>query len=70
MESEKFYEVEGAVFRKRPGVPLEIFGQESGVFAPYKGDATRVFRLSNSMSLEEVRPYMEVEPKPDKTEGA
>ena len=40
--NEKFYEREGAVFRKREDHPLEIFGQQSGKFFPYTGDAYRV----------------------------
>lgn len=61
-DSSKFYEVEGAVFRKRPGVPMELFDQKSGEFEPYAGDESRVYGQSNPMSLEEVRPYMDVEP--------
>jgi hypothetical protein len=59
----RYFEVEGAVFRKRDGVPMEVFGQKSGEWSPYKGDESRVYRLSNPMSAEEVRPYMDVEPK-------
>lgn len=59
----KYYEVEGAVFRQRKGVPIEIFSQKSGEWKPYKGDASRVYGQSNPMSLDDVRPYMDVEPK-------
>lgn len=59
----EYFEVEGAVFRKRSGVALERFNQKSGEWIPYSGDASRVYRLSNPMSLEEARPFMDVEPK-------
>lgn len=59
----KFYEVEGAVFRKRPAVPLELFHQKKGTWGRYTGDVSRIYRQSNEMSLDEVRPYMDVEPK-------
>lgn len=61
----KFYEVEGAVFRKRPAVPMEIFHQKKGTWGRYSGDPSRVYRMSNDMSLDEVRPYMDVEPLED-----
>lgn len=64
MSEDRFFEVEGAVFRERAG-KMEVFLQDSGEFKPYEGDADRVRRLSNPMSLEEVRPYMDVEPKLD-----
>lgn len=64
MNQDQFFEVEGAVFRERGG-KMEVFLQDSGAFKPYQGDADRVRRLSNPMSLEEVRPYMDVEPKLD-----
>lgn len=60
--SEVFYEREGAVFRQRDGQALEIFGQQSGKFFPYKGDAYRVPNEANEATLEDVRPYMDVAP--------
>lgn len=62
MNEDRFYEVECAVFRERGG-KMEVFLQDSGEFKPYEGDADRVRRLSNPMTLDEVRPYMDVEPK-------
>jgi hypothetical protein len=59
---QEFFEVEGAVFRKVTAKPLEIMDQKTGRFESYTGDAFRVYRQSNPMSLEEVRPYMDVEP--------
>ncbi|MDO3518145.1 hypothetical protein [Ralstonia pseudosolanacearum] len=59
----EYFEVEGAVFRKRTGVPLELFDQKTGTYEPYTGDVFRIYRQSNPMSLEEVRPYMDVAPK-------
>lgn len=59
----KYYEVEGAVFRERPGADMEVFVNQTGEWEPYEGDEGRVLRMSNPMSLEEVRPYMDVEPK-------
>jgi hypothetical protein len=64
-----YYEVEGAVFRERDRLPMELFGQKDGVWKPYTGDPFRVYRLSNEMTLEEVRPYMDVEPKEDEPAG-
>lgn len=58
MSEIQYYEVEGAVFREREGEALEIyFG--GGKWKPYQGDSFRVRRMSNPMSLDEVRPYME-----------
>lgn len=58
MSEVRYYEVEGAVFRERKGEALEIyFG--GGKWNPYQGDAFRVRQLSNPMSLDEVRPYMD-----------
>lgn len=62
MSGDRFFEVEGAVFRERGG-KLELFMQDTGNWSPYTGDAARVYRMSNPMSLEEVRPYMDVEPQ-------
>lgn len=64
MNEDRFFEVDCAVFRERGG-KMEVFLQDSGEFKPYDGDADRVRRLSNPMTLEEVRPYMDVEPKLD-----
>lgn len=66
MENVEYFEVEGAVFRKRSGIALEIFDQKSGAWDEYQGDVFRIYRNSNPMSLEEVRPYMDVEPKQEK----
>lgn len=65
--SEVFYEREGAVFRARPGQPLEIFGQQSGKFSPYKGDAYRVehggpYGGADIVTLEQARKFMDVPP--------
>lgn len=60
--SGKFYEVEGAVFRKQSGQPMEIMNQTSGKFTVYKGDSLRVMEKSNPMSLEQAREYMDVQP--------
>jgi hypothetical protein len=53
-----YYEVEGAVFRKAGG-PMEVYVDRTGEWKKYEGDPSRVFRLSNPMTLEEVKPYME-----------
>lgn len=66
----EYFEVEGAVFRKRSGVPLELFDQSNGKYRNYKGDPSRVYHLSNAMSLEEVRPYMDVEPQEENDPAA
>lgn len=65
MKEIHYYEVEGAIFRQRSGVPLEIFNQKTGTFSRYQGSAGHVYSQSNEMTLEEVRPYMDVEPKDD-----
>lgn len=62
-ETIKYYEVECAVFRQAPGMPLEIMSQKTGDWTPYQGDITRIYRNSHPLSLEEVRPYMDVDPK-------
>lgn len=59
MNEIQYYEVEGAVFREQPGRPMEVFGCKSHEWKPYQGDPFRVRRMSNPMSLDEVRPYME-----------
>lgn len=59
----EYFEVEGAVFRKRTGVALELFNQKTGAWEAYTGDVFRIYRNSNPMSLDDVRPYMDVEPK-------
>jgi len=58
----QYFEVEGAVFRLQDGQGMEVFLNSSGKWDPYQGDADRVLRMSNPMSLEEVRPYMDREP--------
>ncbi len=65
--SEKFYEREGAVFRKLEGQPLEIFGQHSGKFSPYTGDVNRVmgggpYGGADLVTLEQAREFMDVAP--------
>ena len=62
MEDIQYFEVECAVFRRKPGADLELFIQDTGKWSPYTGDASRVYRLSNPMTLEEVRPYMDRDP--------
>ena len=57
MDNTKYYEVEGAVFREQAG-KLEVFSDRTGQYKPYEGDADRVYRLSNPMTEEEVKPYM------------
>lgn len=59
---ESFYEREGAVFRQRAGHDLELFGQSDGKFYPYTGDQHRVPYEATAVTLEEVRPYMDVPP--------
>lgn len=59
----KYYEVECAVFRQEEGKLLEIMDQKTGEWRKYTGDIFRVFRNSNPMTLDEVRPYMDVDPK-------
>lgn len=58
MGNERYYEVEGAVFRELDGRVMEVWSRRRGDFVPYQGDESRVRRMSNPMSLEEVRPYM------------
>lgn len=54
----RYYEVEGAVFRQQQSQPMEIYyGRDQ--WKPYKGDEFRVTRMSNPMSLDEVKPYMD-----------
>ena len=65
--SEVFYEREGAVFRNRDGVPLEIFGQHSGKFSPYTGDSYRVleggpYGGASPVTLDEARVFMDAPP--------
>lgn len=58
MNEIQYYEVEGAVFRQKHDEALEIyFG--NGQWKPYQGDPFRVRRMSNPMSLDEVKPYMD-----------
>ncbi|UVE18350.1 hypothetical protein NVV93_02810 [Pseudomonas sp. LS44] len=55
---EKYYEVEGAVFREGAR-GLEVYSAKDDDFEPYQGDPWRVYRLSNPMSLEEVQPFID-----------
>ena len=59
----KYYEVECAVFRLKPDTELEVFINQTGQWTRDEGDVSRVFRHSTPMSLEDVRPYMDREPK-------
>lgn len=59
MKDIQYYEVEGAVFRQQPGKPMEVYGCRSHQWKPYQGDEFRVTRMSNPMSLDEVKPYMD-----------
>ncbi len=53
----KYYEVEGAVLREANGkLELHIGNDE---WKPYTGDPERIYRQSNVMTLDEVKPYME-----------
>lgn len=61
MTNERYYEVEGAVFREAEG-RMHVFDEDVGKFTPYDGDRTRVRRQSNVLTLEEVKPYMTVRP--------
>ena len=61
----QYFEVECAVFRKKAGGRMEVFVNQTGQWKPYEGDEARVLRLSNPMSLEEVRPYMDRDPADD-----
>lgn len=58
MGAEQYFEVEGAVFRQAHGSPMEVYKERIGKWAPYQGDAGRVVRQSNPMTLAEVQPYM------------
>lgn len=62
MEDIQYFEVECAVFRQKPGADLELFNNKNGQWEPYEGDAGRVLRMSNPMSFDEVRPYMDRDP--------
>lgn len=62
MDNIQYFEVECAVFRQKAGAALELFSNKTGEWKPYEGDADRVLRMSNPMSLEEVRPYMDRDP--------
>lgn len=67
--NEKYYEVEGAVFRESNGGKMEVYSERTGQWKPYEGDVSRVYRLSNPMTLEEVQPYMgEASQEPAKAE--
>lgn len=60
MNQEKYFEVEGAVFRQVANQPLEIYFGD-GEWKKYTGDSDRVFRMSHPCTLEEVKPYMDVQ---------
>lgn len=70
MEGIQYFEVECAVFRQKADGPMEIFSNKSGKWLPYQGDEDRVLRMSNPMSLEEVRPYMDRDPVEENQEAA
>jgi len=57
MGTEQYFEVEGAVFRDAGG-KMEVYLERTGQWKPYEGDVDRVRRLSNPMTLDEVKPYM------------
>lgn len=69
MDGERYYEVEGAVFREIGG-RMEVYSDRLGAFKPYEGDDGRVRRLSHPMSLEEVKPYMGEQRQEQAPEGA
>jgi hypothetical protein len=52
-----YYAVDGAVFRKIPGEPLEQFDQEKNTFIEYAGDAKSI-KLGMPMDIEDIRPFM------------
>jgi hypothetical protein len=56
--SEKYYEVEGAVYRVATGKKMEIYAGGDN-WKEYQGDPSRVLSLSNPMTLEDVKPHME-----------
>lgn len=58
LKNEKYYEVEGAVLREVTWGKLELY-IGNGKWKPYTGDPDRIYRLSNVMTLEEVKPYMD-----------
>lgn len=60
-----YYVVDGAVFRKLPGRPLDLFDQTTGRFDSYKGDASLI-KLGMPMDIAQARLHMQVEPDPDK----
>ncbi len=62
MDNVKYYEVEGAVFRKPAEKPMEVYFDGQG-WTKYKGDDSRIYRMSHVLTLEEVKPYMDV-PRP------
>lgn len=64
MDEFRYYEVEGAVMREVSGKPMEVY-KGADKWVPYTGDVFRVHRASNEHTLDEVRPYMDVE-KPAK----
>lgn len=58
----QYFEVECAVFRQGSGGVMEVFVNQTGHWVPYEGDEFRVRRLSNPLSFEEIRPYMDTDP--------
>lgn len=57
MAKQVYYEVDGAVFLDDGG-KMQVYSEKTKAFKPYEGDVDRVYRMSNPMSLEEVKPYM------------
>ena len=62
MDDVDYYEVEGAVLREVAG-KLELY-VGNGKYKPYTGDPDRIYRLSNPLTLDEVKPYMDVPREP------
>jgi hypothetical protein len=52
----RYFESEGALFRGEQ-FPAEVF--RSGGFAPYKGDAAKVYMFGNEISEDEAKAMME-----------
>jgi len=70
MEGIQYYEVECAVFRQKANGPMEVFVNQTGEWEPYQGDEGRVLRMSNPMTFDEVRPYMDRDPVEENQEAA
>ena len=58
MDNIEYFEVEGAVLREVAG-KLELY-IGAGQYKPYQGDADRIYRQSNPMTLAEVKPHMDI----------